>query len=135
MKLPSLLLAACTAAALAGPAAAQNLTDKGGPDSPGDVSLLTRFYADPGTFWLDGDQDRELIRYSHPRDVRLCLPKPAGVAGAKHGYALMVHWDPNNTATLFPGNCLYFDATRVSVKPAEALPQGVVLQGRVDTNH
>jgi hypothetical protein len=43
-----------------------------------------------------------------------------------------VTWDQTNTVVLYPGNCLYFDARRVSVKPATPLPQGVVLRGKVE---
>ena len=35
---------------------------------------------------------------------------------------------------LTPGNCLYFDARRVMLKPAEPLPAGVTLEGRIDAS-
>lgn len=92
-----------------------------------------RMMAEPGTFWLDSNEDREVIRYTTPRDVRLCLPRPQGVGAAGRGYPLLVTWDQTNTVTLFPGNCLFFDAKRVSVRPATNLPSGVTLQGHVET--
>ena len=134
MKLSSSSAALCAAAfLLAAPAAAQQLRTEGPPATPGDIGLLTRLYAPPDSFWLAGDHNRELIRYSHPHAVRLCLPQPTRMGEATHGYALSVRWNPNHRATLSPGNCLHFDATHVSMRPAESLPYGVVLQGDVDT--
>lgn len=34
---------------------------------------------------------------------------------------------------LYPGNCMFFDARQVTVKPAKDLPRGVVLKGQVET--
>lgn len=102
-------------------------------DARGPVAQWGRMLAEPGTFWLDSNDDREVIRYTTPRDVRLCLPRPQGVGAADRGYPLQVTWDQSNRVTLYPGNCLFFDARRVSVKPATNLPSGVVLQGRVET--
>lgn len=101
-----------------------------GPVSP--LGRYARGLAEPGTFWLDTNDDREIIRYTTSRDVRLCLPRPEGVGSADRGFPLIVTWDQTNKVTLQPGNCLYFDAKRVSVKPATALPSGVTLEGQVD---
>jgi hypothetical protein len=127
MKVCAIAMAAL--APFAAPAAAQNL--EGDARSP--VERWGRALAEPGTFWLDNNDDREIIRYTTPRDVRLCLPEPRGVGAADRGYALRVTWDRVNTVTLFPGNCLFFDARQVTVKPATNLPNGVVLRGRVET--
>lgn len=89
-----------------------------------------RQLAPEGTFWLDSDEDREVVRYSQRRDVQICLPRPEGVNAADRGVPLRITWDGANTTTLYPGNCLYFDAMRVSVKPAAPLPSGAVLTGR-----
>lgn len=111
------------------PAAAQHL--EGDASSP--ITRWGRALAEPGTFWLDNQDDREIIRYTTPRDVRLCLPEPRGVGASDRGYPLRVTWDRTNMMTLYPGNCIYFDARQVSVKPAGDLPSGVVLRGNVDT--
>lgn len=93
-----------------------------------------RMRAEPGTFWLDGNEDREIIRYSTPRDVQLCLPRAEGVGAADKAYPITVTWDGTTRATLYPGNCLFFDARRVSLKPAAELPRGVTLSGQVQTS-
>ncbi|WP_156500597.1 hypothetical protein [Croceicoccus bisphenolivorans] len=102
-------------------------------DARSPVVQWGRMMAEPGTFWLDSMDDREVIRYTTARDVSLCLPRPDGVAAADKGYPIQVTWDGTNTATLYPGNCLYFDAKRVSLKPARALEPGVTLTGKVQT--
>lgn len=96
---------------------------------------LGRVRADPGTFWLDSNEDREIVHYSSARDVRLCLPRPTGVSAADRGYPLRIRWDQTNEIILHPGNCLFFDARRVTVSPAADLPAGVVLQGSVEASH
>lgn len=102
-------------------------------DTSDPIMRWGRMMAEPGTFWLDSNDDREIIRYTQPRDVRLCLPRPKGVNSAEEGRAIKVTWDQVNTALLMPGNCLFFDAKRVKLKPAESLPSGVTLTGRVET--
>ncbi len=97
------------------------------------IMRQARMNAEPGTFWLDSMDDREVVRYTTPRDVSLCLPRPTGVSAADKGYPLTLTWDQVNTAILYPGNCFYFDAKRVSIKPAETLPSGVTLTGKVET--
>jgi hypothetical protein len=89
--------------------------------------------AEPGTFWLDSNEDREVVRYTTPRDVRLCLPEPRGVNAPDRGYPLRITWDRTNSVILYPGNCMFFDARQVTVKPATDLPRGVVLRGQVET--
>lgn len=122
---------ACAAAALAigAPAIAQDV--EGDAHSP--VTQWGRMLAEPGTFWLDSNNDTELIRYTTPRDVSLCLPEPRGVGAADKGYPLKITWDNQYSVILRPGNCFFFDAKTVKVKPAEPLPTGVTLQGRVQT--
>lgn len=89
--------------------------------------------AEPGTFWLDSMDDREVVRYTTARDITLCLPRPQGVGAAEQGIPIKVTWDQASAATLYPGNCLYFDAQRVTLKPAKALPSGVTLTGQIQT--
>jgi hypothetical protein len=128
MKITS--IAATCAAVLtltAAPAVAQHLEG----DARSIYGRWERMSAPPGTFWLDSSEDREIIRYTTPRDVTLCLPEPQNPRVASRDYALQVTWDRVNTLNLYPGNCLYFDARQVTVKPASTLPAGVVLKGRV----
>ena len=129
MRTRTLLGAAAIAAAWS-PAAAATQQMEG--DATSRLEWLGRAHAQPGTFWLDSNEDREIIRYTTPRDVRLCLPTPSGTGAAERGYPLRVTWDQTNTVVLYPGNCLFFDARRVSVRPAAELPQGVVLEGSVE---
>lgn len=113
---------------IAAPALAQQIE--------GDATGLTRsgrILEAPGTFWLDSNDDVEVIRYTTPRDVRLCLPRPEGPDAAKLAHPLQVTWDQSNRVVLRPGNCLFFDARRVTVKPATDLPRGVTLRGHVET--
>jgi hypothetical protein len=127
---PILSSISVAAIAIATPALAQHT--EGDAASP--VTQWGRMMAEPGTFWLDGNDDTEVVRYTSPRDVRLCLPEPSGVYAAQKGYSLRITWDATNTAILRPGNCLYFDAKQVKVKPATTLPAGVTLRGRVDAS-
>jgi hypothetical protein len=127
------IIAATCAAALAltaAPAIGQHLEG----DARSIYERWERMSAPPGTFWLDSSSDREVVRYTTARDVTLCLDEPSTVAGSIQGYALQVTWDRVNTLKLHPGNCLFFDARQVTVKPAAALPAGVVLRGRVETS-
>ena len=121
---------ALAATALLGmPAQAQQT--EGDARSP--VVQWGRMLDEPGTFWLDNMQDREVIRYTSARDVTLCLPRPEGIDAAERAIPLTVTWDRQNTATVYPGNCLYFDAMRVTLKPAAPLPSGVTLTGQLQT--
>lgn len=110
------------------PQAAQAQRTEGDARSP--MTQWGRQLAPEGTFWLDSNEDREVVRYSQRRDVQICLPRPEGVNAAERTVPLKISWDGVNTTTLYPGNCLYFDAMRVSVKPAAPLPSGTTLTGR-----
>lgn len=125
----SISLAAAGALCLAAaPAVAQHTEG----DALSRLGQYARMNAAPGTFWLDGNEDREIIRYTSPRDVQLCLPRPSGIGAAEQGYAVRVTWDGASEAILYPGNCLFFDASRVSLSPAEDIPDDVTIQGRVE---
>lgn len=123
------LALAAAAAMLPAPAAAQRTEG----DANSRIMQWGRMMAEPGTFWLDSMDDREVVRYTTPRDVTLCLPRPEGVGAAEQGIPITVTWDQVNSATLYPGNCLFFDAMRVTLKPAAPLPSGVTLTGRLQT--
>ena len=118
-----------SAALLAAPVIAQDV--EGDANSP--VVQWGRMLSEPGSFWLDSNDDVEVIRYTSSRDVSLCLPEPTGVYAAQQGYPLTITWDETNTAVLRPGNCLFFDARVVRLKPTNPLPTGVTLSGRVQT--
>lgn len=126
LAIPAMLALAVPCA----PAAAQHTEG----DAVSAVSQWARRMAPPGTFWLDSNDDVELVRYTSSRDVQLCLPEPKGVNAADRGYSLRISWDGANTAILRPGNCLFFDARAVKVKPASELPSGMVLKGRIETS-
>lgn len=123
------LAGAVAGSMIAFPALAQDI--EGDANSP--LVQRGRMLSEPGSFWLDTNDEREVIRYTQPRDVRLCLPKPRGVGSADEGIPIRVTWDQTNVAMLTPGNCLFFDAKRVTLKPAESLPSGVTLSGMVET--
>jgi len=127
----ALTATAAMLAALALPAAPAAAQDVAG-DVSDPIMRWGRQLAPEGTFWLDSNDDTELIRYTSSRDVTLCLPEPTGVYAAQKGYPLQITWDGTNTAMLRPGNCLYFDAKTVKVKPGSPLPSGVTLRGRVN---
>lgn len=126
----NLFTAVAGAAALAvTPAIAQDVEG----DANSSLVQWGRMMAEPGTFWLDSMDDTELIRYTTSRDVSLCLPEPRGVNAAQQGIPLQITWDNQYSAVLRPGNCFFFDARTVKVKPAAPLPSGVTLSGRVQT--
>ena len=126
-----------TGSAITGLAVALTATPAFAQDVDGDANSTLvqwgRMNAPPGSFWLDSNDDVEVIRYTTPRDVSLCLPEPSGVFAAQQGYPLTISWDDTNTAVLRPGNCLFFDARVVRIKPTNPLPSGVTLSGRVQT--
>ncbi|MGE3745510.1 MAG: hypothetical protein AB7G25_07360 [Sphingomonadaceae bacterium] len=129
MRARNCAIAAAVITGMVAPAVAQHTEG----DAASVIGQWGRRMAPPGTFWLDSNDDREVIRYTTPRDVRLCLPEPEGVGAADQGHSLRVTWDSTNNAILYPGNCLFFDARQVTVKPASNIPSGVTLRGSVET--
>lgn len=125
------MLATATIALVTAPAPALAQDVEG--DANSNLVQLGRYHSPDGTFWLDSNDDTELIRYTSARDVSLCLPKPGGVDTADKGYPLRITWDNQWSTVLRPGNCFYFDAKTVKVRPAEPLPNNVTLEGRVRT--
>ncbi|NWG46646.1 MAG: hypothetical protein HXY25_08880 [Alphaproteobacteria bacterium] len=91
------------------------------------------FYA-PGEFVLSDEDPTEVVRYSEPRDLEICLSdiREPGLPDALRGNALTVTYD-GKSATIESGNCFQFDARRVTIAPAEPLPDGWDLRGRVRT--
>ena len=114
--------------ALAGPATAEQLINKGfPPDDP----LIAWAQASAGRnhFFLNDERDIEIVRFREPRDVEMCAgPALRGDDGRLHPFPIQVSWD-SQTAVIAAGNCLSFDAQRVSVRAASRLPEDIVLEG------
>jgi hypothetical protein len=121
-------ITACFVALLAGPAQAEQLISKGfPPDDP----LIAWAEASAGRnhFFLNDDRDVEIIRFRAPRDVEMCAgPAKRDDDGRLRPFPIRVSWD-SQTAVIAAGNCLSFDAQRVSVRSAAALPDDMVLEG------
>jgi hypothetical protein len=116
------LLIAPALAALAAPASAQKLVSKGlGPVDP--IMQEAEWNAGPNQFFIDNNQDRELIRFKSPHNVELC-------AGAAHrdadgsldkSYPLKVTYD-GQTTIVAPASCSTFHAPRIRVASASPQP-------------
>lgn len=119
----------------ASPPAAQTLRNEGLP--PADPLMdLAEQDAPRNMFFLNNRRDVELIRFKRVHDIEICAgrPDPNAVGPAKEGYAISVSWD-SDVGLVTPGNCLTFDAMRVTVKPASSIPQDVELVGTVKVLH
>jgi len=101
------------------------------------LSWQAKAHTGPGEFYLFGEDARELVRYERPRDIQLCASRNEDEIGRipereVNAVPLRVTWDGVNEAMLYPGNCLYFEAARVSVSPAQRLNEQTVLRGTID---
>lgn len=88
-----------------------------------------------GQFVLNADSDVELMRFSKPHDVEICLPRQMNVDGRPNlqgadKYPIIVNWD-NQTGEIWPGNCLTFDAARLKVSPSPDMPKGAHVVGKI----
>ena len=131
VKLITAAVVSVAALGAAAPLAAQKLTNEGLP--PADPLMQEAQWDAPrNTFFLNGDRDVELIRFKRLHDIEICAGKPNrdAVGAARRGYPIQVSWD-SDVSVIAPGNCLTFDAMRVTVKPASALPQSIELVGTV----
>jgi len=110
---------------------AQKMTNEGLPPSD-PIMQEAEWDAPRNTFFLNGERDVELIRFKRVHDIEICAgkPDPNAIGAARHGYPIQVSWDAE-VGVIAPGNCLTFDAMRVKVKPASAIPQNVDLVGTV----
>lgn len=119
----------------AAPLAAQTMRNEGLPPSD-PIMQMAEDDAPRNEFFLNNQQDVELIRFKRVHDIEICAgrPDPDAIGSAKHGYAITVSWD-SDVGLIMPGNCLTFDAMRVKVKPASALPQSIELVGTVKVLH
>jgi len=112
----------------AGPAQAEQLISKGiPPDDP--LVAWAQASAGRNHFFLNDEQDVEIIRFRAPRDVEICAgPPQRDDDGRLHQFPIRVSWD-TQTAVISAGNCLSFDAQRVSVRSAATLPDDMTLEG------
>jgi len=80
-------------------------------------------------FFLNTERDVEIIRFRSARDIELCAPRPQTRRDGKISqYPIKVTWDAQSSI-IEAGNCMSFDAQRVSVRPASSLPEDIVLEG------
>lgn len=121
-------VAAATSLFVGTPALAQQFVSKGPPpDDP--VLQWAQQIAPRNQFFIDSDQNVEVIRFKTARDLELCAGLGHDRPGfLTRGYPIKVSWD-NQTALIAPGNCLAFDAARVSVSAGSHLPENVILTG------
>lgn len=115
---------------LADPASAQKLISEGfQPMDP--ILRISELSAPRNQFFINNDEDVELIRFKQVRDIELCAGAPREDAyGKVRGYAIQATWG-NETAIIGPGNCFAFDAQQVKVRAASHVPQDIVLTGTV----
>jgi hypothetical protein len=116
---------------IAAPASAQRLVNEGLPPSD-PIEAYAEDSASRNTFFLNSTDDVELVRFKRMHDLSLCVARadPDAIGAARHAYPVRVSWD-ENVGVVTPGNCLAFDAQRVKVSPAAAIPQGIMLTGSI----
>jgi len=110
------------------PAQSAQFTSKGvGPDDP--LIQEGEWEAGRNHFFINNNEDVEVIRFRSERDVQLCASAPKKHRdGRITQYPIKVTWD-SQSAVIQAGNCMSFEAQRVSVRAASALPQDIVLEG------
>ncbi len=140
MKKPSLRMlpgiAIGLAVALVGTgAAAQSAPPAGAMQSVAPRRPANQAMTQPGQFVLNGDSDVELVRFSTPHDMLVCLPPRMDVHGrpdlqGPELYPIVIAWD-DEVGEVWPGDCLGFDAAKVTVRPSPAMPSGDHVVGQV----
>jgi len=126
---------ACTAILASVSVAAQAAQSDGAmqnvaPHRPANQAMMR-----PGQFILNGHRDVELVRFSKPHDVLVCLPPKMDVQGrvdlnGSTQYPVIVTWD-DDVGEIWPGNCLGFDAAKVKVSPSPAMPKSDHVEGQI----
>jgi len=98
------------------------------------IMALAQASAPSNEFFLNSQDDVELIRFTKPHDNTICVPRVRSdwVDGRTQSIGVIVSFD-NVKATINPGNCLSFDAKSVRVKPAGQVPQDEDLVGTIRT--
>lgn len=122
-------------APIAASASAQAAQAEGGIENYAPVRPANQAMTLPGQFVLNSDHDVELVRFSRPHDMTVCLPSRMDVADrpgleGTEAYPVTVTWD-NDTAEIQPGNCLSFDAARLKVSPPPNMPKSAHVVGRL----
>lgn len=121
MRLTQILTPIAAAACIGLPAAAFAIGD-----NVADRESLVEWYARGDRFFLYEQEESELVSFSEARDVRVC-------AATRHfDIPIRVRHD-GETSVVNSGNCITVDAKRVTVSPAEELPEYVELTGTVET--
>ena len=119
--------------ASAAPLMAQTMRTKGPPpDDP--VLQLAQWSMPRNQFVLNSQEDVEIVRYTTPHDVEVCINRPDANNGVRKAVPVQVKWD-NNTSVVQPGNCLSFDAKLVKVKMSAPLPESEDLFGTFRVIH
>ena len=83
---------------------------------------IVQLYAEPGTFYLQGAQDTDIVDFDSVQRVEICVGRDQSSVPLKIDYR-------NKEATIMPGNCMTVEAKSVAIEPAEELPSGVVMKG------
>jgi hypothetical protein len=94
---------------------------------------LAEYFAPPGTFYLQGSSDVEIVDFSREKIIRICASRktPNEVGPDSRPVGLKVKYE-GRERVIRPGNCLMFEAKQVSVSPADTLPDGWILEGSYD---
>lgn len=114
------------------PLSAEQMRNRGSNAVDDPMMLMAEQDLARNQFILDNSRDVELVRFKKPHDLQVCSARPdhGAIDGTKHGYPIEAIWD-DDTAIIYPGNCLMFDAQRVKIKPAGQIPGNIILTGTV----
>lgn len=122
------------------PVSSRHLHHAGAPSADSVLMQQARMYARPGSFYLTGDQRAEIAHFSSQRDLSVCVARPSPLTRSRAFSApagrrslsvpLDVSWH-GQQARVRPGNCLYFDAAHVTIRPARPLPPGDTVHGQI----
>jgi hypothetical protein len=121
--------------ATAAPVAAATLHTEGPP--PMDpMAMWVNEMMPRDDFLLYSNRETELVRYKTPRDTEVCVArvKPNGLEDPRKATPVRVTWD-NDVSTVYPGNCMSFDAKSVKIRPASPLNQDEVISGTFRVTH
>jgi len=118
------------------PAQAQTLRREG-PPATDPIIAWAQQMAPRDEFFINSNEDVELIRFKTDRDNTVCVPRNTRLKrldGEPQNYALKVMWGKKNKAIIKPGKCLSFDAKTIKVRVDGRMPQDVTLVGSIRTS-
>ncbi len=118
------------------PVQAQTLRREGPPASDPIIAWGQQM-APRDEFFINSDENVELIRFKTERDNTICVPRNTRLnhlEGKPQNYALKVMWGKNNKAIIKPGKCLSFDAKTIKIRVDGKMPQDVTLMGSIRTS-